>query len=146
MTNEPIKKGLMDLQDSTQALELAQKTNQSSEDCLGKTLAPNSHMMEQACYKGMEGPNTNLTTCSNQEKPNKSLKKQVTTSKVQTDREHDTSEQPVCQQTLLGLLSQDLGKLNLNQARDAIFTHRPCCQGPRTILVVHEEPWRSLAR
>ncbi|CAO2826344.1 unnamed protein product [Amaranthus hypochondriacus] len=121
---------------ATEATTEATEAEQTLADSLGKTPAPFSPEEEPKASKYMEGTGRHLTTCLNQVKAKKSPRKDITHSEAPTDREHNTSVQTDCHQTLHSPARAGLSTREEYEGRNGISIHGPYCHGPRVLLIL----------
>src|SRR5688572_25532553 len=123
---------------ATKVIEKAQGTEQTTTDCLGKTLAPNPSVVQPAWYEGMDESLTYLALLSDQGKGKESPKNPDLVPKPQIDKEHDIFVHLVNQPTLVRTWNPGLEDLIIERGEIGIFAHGPSHLGGRTALHIHQ--------
>lgn len=104
-----------------------------------KTAAPNIDGDKRKKSKGMVGLGKGLTSYNNQEK---CMENPELADRTQTDSQgagDRTTKEISKQLTLCRTLQPDLMQLEQDEGKYGILTHGPPCQGPRNLLIIHEE-------
>ena len=107
---------------------------------LSKTPAPNPHHGQGRGFKDRDAIREGLANHTSQKKPLESPRQKTgapTSNIVTGDR---TNGQADYQLTLLHLLRADLSQLDQTKGKNGILVHGPSHQGPRTALMIQEEP------
>ena len=108
---------------------------------LDKTLAPNVHEGLKSTTHTSQGCIIDPRSPKDDEEGNRTSKGRKLDRTCQTDSRFSNNGLSAKHPTLLHFLSPDEGLLGHEETWNGISVHGPSQQGPRTMLVILQEPW-----